>query len=102
MLWEVKFLCKNTSYNILTLADSIAPSLPKKIIGLRPGEKIHEEMITTSDSFTTIDLGKYYAVLPTDGSLNIKYKDAGISYTAVEEGFSYTSGNNSNFPHLMK
>ena len=91
------FVPKIPSYNILTLADSIAPSLPKKIIGLRPGEKIHEEMITTSDSFTTIDLGKYYAVLPTDGSLNIKYKDAGISYTAVEEGFSYTSGNNSNF-----
>ena len=54
-------------------------------------------MNTTPIVLPPLNFGKYYAVLPTDGSLNIKYKDAGMGYTAVEEGFSYTSGNNSNF-----
>ena len=67
----------------------------KPIVGIRPGEKIHEEMITESDSFTTIDLGSYYAILPSDvSSIN---EDAGISGSAVPQGFAYNSGTNPDF-----
>ena len=53
---------KIPSYLITDLAEAIGPGCKKHIIGIRPGEKIHEEMITVSDSFSTIDLGSYYAI----------------------------------------
>ncbi len=59
------FVPKIPSYRILDLAEAIAPDCTLETIGIRPGEKIHEEMITPSDSFTTYDLGKYYAILPS-------------------------------------
>src|SRR5688572_23132716 len=58
------FVPKIPSYRIMDVADAIAPNVEKRIVGIRPGEKVHEEMITSSDSFTTYDLGKYYAILP--------------------------------------
>src|SRR6218665_2605893 len=58
------FVPKIPSYKITDVAEAVAPGVPTKIIGIRPGEKIHEEMITTSDAFTTYDLGKYYVILP--------------------------------------
>ena len=70
----------------------------KPIIGIRPGEKIHEEMITASDSFTTVDLGKYYAILPSDGWVEAKYREAGRPINPVKEGFAYNSGTNPDFP----
>ena len=60
------FVPKIPSYRIVD-AEAIGPTCEKPIIGIRPGEKIHEEMITSSDSFSTLDLGKYYAILPSDG-----------------------------------
>ena len=58
------FVPKIPSYKILDVAKAIGPNCELKINGIRPGEKIHEEMITSSDSFTTYDLGKYYVILP--------------------------------------
>ena len=55
---------KIPSYRILDLAEAIGPNCSKEYIGLRPGEKIHEEMITCSDSLSTIDMGNYFAILP--------------------------------------
>ena len=49
-------------YRIKDVAEAIGPNCDKPIVGLRPGEKIHEEMITISDSYSTIDLGPYYAI----------------------------------------
>ena len=54
-------------------------------------------MITASDSVTTIDLGDYYAILPSDGQLQKKYTSSGISFTSVPQGFSYNSGSNPKF-----
>ena len=51
-------------------------------------------MITASDSFTTIDLGDYYAILPSDGRLQQRYQEAGIGHTKVPDGFAYNSGSN--------
>ena len=69
----------------------------KLILSIRPGEKIHEEMITASDSFTTIDLGDYYAILPSDGILKKLYDATGVSYNTVPQGFAYNSGSNPDF-----
>ena len=65
---------KIPSYLITDVAEAIGPTCEKLITGIRPGEKIHEEMITASDSFTTIDLGDYYAILPSDGRVKKLYR----------------------------
>jgi UDP-N-acetylglucosamine 4,6-dehydratase len=88
------FVPKIPSYKIMDVAKAIGPNCEHKINGIRPGEKIHEEMITSSDSFTTYDLGKYYVILPqvTNWKLHdyIKQFNAKI----VPQGFHYTSENN--------
>ena len=88
------FVPKIPSYRITDVAEAIGPSCEKPITGIRPGEKIHEEMITTSDSFTTIDLGNYYAILPSDGWVNQLYQEADITTKPVPKGFAYNSGSN--------
>ncbi len=91
------FVPKIPSYRITDVAEAIGPSCEKPITGIRPGEKIHEEMITASDSFSTIDLGDYYAILPSEGRVQQLYKDAGIECKPVPKGFSYESGSNPDF-----
>jgi UDP-N-acetylglucosamine 4,6-dehydratase len=91
------FVPKIPSYRINDVAEAIGPSCEKPIIGIRPGEKIHEEMITDSDSISTIDLDVYYAILPSDGLLLQRYRSVGLPFRAVEPGFSYNSGNNPEF-----
>ncbi len=88
---------KIPSYRITDVASAIAPDCEQKIVGIRPGEKLHEEMITASDSFNCVDLGDYYAILPSgDERLRGEYlQQDGV--TAVEPGFSYDSGNNPDF-----
>jgi UDP-N-acetylglucosamine 4,6-dehydratase len=104
VLWAIEnalggelFVPKIPSYRITDVAEAIGPSCEKPITGIRPGEKIHEEMITASDSFTTIDLGSYYAILPSDGLVQQRYQEAGIRSSAVPLGFAYNSGSNSQF-----
>lgn len=89
------FIPKIPSYKITDVAKAIAPNLPLKEIGIRPGEKLHEEMITPTDSLSTIDIGKYYAILPSvsDRYTNedfLKHHNAKM----VQQGFYYASDNN--------
>lgn len=91
------FVPKIPSYRITDVAEAIGPNCEKPIVGIRPGEKIHEEMITTSDSFTTIDLGAYYAILPSDGYCLAGYHSSGVPLKAVTQGFAYNSGTNPDF-----
>jgi UDP-N-acetylglucosamine 4,6-dehydratase len=88
------FVPKIPSYKIMDVAEAIAPDCEKKIIGIRPGEKVHEEMITSSDSFFTYDLGKYFAILPTMPKWNLEEFIHAFGAVKVKEGFSYTSNNN--------
>jgi UDP-N-acetylglucosamine 4,6-dehydratase len=88
------FIPKIPSYRITDVAKAVAPNCEQEIIGIRPGEKIHEEMITASDSFYTYDLGKYFTILPSVP--NFKINDFITSFGAkkVVEGFNYDSGTN--------
>ncbi|WP_413295649.1 UDP-N-acetylglucosamine 4,6-dehydratase (inverting) [Synechococcus sp. MIT S9452] len=88
---------KIPSYRIIDVAEAICPNCQKPVVGIRPGEKIHEEMITSADSFTTYDLGPYYAILPSDGSVQQLYLDKGIPLTPVQQGFAYNSSSNPDF-----
>ena len=88
------FVPKIPSYKIIDVADAIAPDCEKKIVGIRPGEKIHEEMITYSDSFTTYDLGKYFVVLPQVTPWNTLDFISHFNAKLVPEGFHYSSDNN--------
>jgi UDP-N-acetylglucosamine 4,6-dehydratase/5-epimerase len=99
VIWSIEnalggeiFVPKIPSYKIETLARAIAPNATLEDVGIRPGEKLHEEMITSSDSFNTIEFDKYYAILPADAQ-KAKYLTH-FSATEVEAGFTYNSGGN--------
>lgn len=89
------FVPKIPSYRIMDVVKAVAPKCPVKIVGVRPGEKLHEEMITETDAMSTIDMGKYYAILPSvmlnhsEGTY-LKHHNA----KKVAENFKYNSGSN--------
>lgn len=88
------FVPKIPSYKIMDVAEAIGPECEKKVVGIRPGEKVHEEMITPSDSYYTYDLGKYYAILPATHKWKLEDFISSFKAKKVEEGFSYSSGLN--------
>ncbi|GAB2609530.1 UDP-N-acetylglucosamine 4,6-dehydratase (inverting) [Emticicia sediminis] len=88
------FVPKIPSYRITDIAEAIGPDCEKPVVGIRPGEKIHEEMITASDSYYTYDLGKYYTILPATHKWNLEEFILAFNAKKVSEGFSYSSGNN--------
>ncbi len=85
---------KIPSYRILDLAKAIAPDCRIEDVGIRPGEKIHEEMITEADSYSTVDIGKYYAILPQVPIWNKGEFMKHFNARAVPQGFKYSSGEN--------
>lgn len=88
------FVPKIPSYKITDVAEAIGPECEKPIVGIRPGEKIHEEMITSSDSFYTWDLGKYYTILPATHSWKLDDFINHFKAIKVPMGFKYNSGEN--------
>ncbi len=88
------FVPKIPSYKITDIAEAIGPECEKPIVGIRPGEKIHEEMITSSDSFYTYDLGKYYTIVPSVAKWDINEFIKHFNAVKVEMGFKYNSGEN--------
>lgn len=107
VLWALKntrggeiYVPKLPSYRLVDLADAVAPDCPKKFTGIRPGEKVHEELISEAESATTYDLDKYYAILPTQA---IRDTDAPIQQSAAQRvppGFRYASDTNT--PYLSR
>ena len=101
------FVPKIPSYKITDVAYAISPSAKIENVGIRPGEKLHEEMITSSDSYNTVDVGKYFVILPQGRpELQELYEKNGGKM--VEPGFCYNSGTNaewltsSDIQHLIK
>lgn len=91
------FVPKIPSYKITDLANAIGPSCKKIVIGIRPGEKIHEEMITSSDSYTSYDAGKFFIILPSNNLKIIRKFNKIYKLKKVKENFSYNSGSNQKF-----
>ena len=107
VLWALKnalgceiFVPKIPSYRITDLAQAIGPSCRQSIVGIRPGEKVHEEMITTSDSLNTVDLGRYYAILNTGGGQIVSEYLKKKKGKKVKHGVSYNSGQNKVFLNI--
>ena len=88
------YVPKIPSYKITEVAKAIAPECKIEIVGIRPGEKVHEEMITESDSFSTYDLGKYYVILPQVTNWNLQEYIKEFKAKKVAEGFQFNSGKN--------
>jgi UDP-N-acetylglucosamine 4,6-dehydratase (inverting) len=91
------FVPKIPSYKLTDVAEAIGPECKHEIVGIRPGEKIHEEMITSSDSFSTYDLGKYYAILPQVTNWNIDSFKKEFNASKVPIGFQYNSAENTDW-----
>lgn len=94
------FVPKIPSYRILDVAEAIGPECEKPVVGIRPGEKIHEEMITTSDSFYTYDLGKYYAIIPSTPRWKVEDFVSHFDAKKVPMGFRYNSGENTEWESI--
>lgn len=88
------YVPKIPSYRITDLAEAIGPECEHPEIGIRPGEKIHEEMITQADSFSTYDLGNYFCILPQVTPWKLDQYISTFDARSVEPGFSYNSGEN--------
>lgn len=87
------FISKIPSFKITDLAEAMLPGCTRKEVGIRPGEKLHEVMVTTEDSFTTYEYDKHYIIYPQMvWSTSRRPEPTGKK---VEEGFYYSSGNNS-------
>ena len=104
VLWSLEhlvggevFIPKIPSYRIVDVAEAIGPSCRKQVVGIRPGEKVHEEMITSADSFSTYDMGSYFAILPFDGLIQCQHHELQKQLQKVPQGFVYNSGTNSEF-----
>ena len=94
------FVPKIPSYKILDIARAINPRAKHKIVGIRPGEKIHEDLIHSSESLTTIDIGKYFVIMPSRDHIFARkfFKKKKIKY--VKNGFNYNSGTNKNILNI--
>jgi UDP-N-acetylglucosamine 4,6-dehydratase len=104
VLWSIEnawggeiLVPKIPSYRITDVAEAVAPTAAKRIVGIRPGEKLHEEMITASDSPNTVDIGRYFAILPSGGEYSIDDYAERMGGQRVQPGFCYDSGSNSDF-----
>ncbi|MDB5339612.1 MAG: polysaccharide biosynthesis family protein, partial [Planctomycetaceae bacterium] len=104
VLWAIEhaqggeiFVPKIPSYRITDVAEAIGPDCEHSVVGIRPGEKIHEEMITSSDSFNTVDLGRYYAILPSAGEYSVASYCEAHGGKPVPQGYAYDSGSNPDF-----
>jgi len=96
------YVPKIPSYKIMDVAEAIGPECKKEIVGIRPGEKVHEEMITSSDSFTTYDLGKYYVILPHVPVWDLQKFISQFHAVKVQEGFNYSSGENTEWLNVKQ
>ncbi len=98
MLGGEIFVPKIPSYRILDLAEAIAPGQERPVVGIRPGEKLHEEMITESDAPNTLELENYFVILPNwDLTIRQKIIEALGGGMMVDPGFRYCSGTNTDW-----
>jgi UDP-N-acetylglucosamine 4,6-dehydratase (inverting) len=88
------FVPKIPSYRIGDLAEALAPNCPHKVVGIRPGEKVHEEMITETDSINTVEFDKYFVILPSCRLWDQEKFIRTYNGRFCPQGFRYNSGEN--------
>ncbi len=88
------YVPKIPSYKITTVVEAIAPKCKTEIVGIRPGEKLHEEMITETDAMNTYDCGKFYVIAPINPSWSTEEWCKKFKAEKVPDNFRYSSGNN--------
>jgi UDP-N-acetylglucosamine 4,6-dehydratase len=87
------FVPKIPSMKTTELASAIAPGLPHRMVGIRPGEKLHEVMVPEDDARSTVELADRYVILPDAyAARRLRYLDIGAK--PMPEGFSYASDRN--------
>ena len=91
------FVKKIPSMNILDIAKSVRPNAEMKIVGIRPGEKLHETMVSSEDSYFTYEWDSYYKILPVEESWSEDMENALVGGKKVEEGFVYSSETNTDW-----
>lgn len=103
------FVPKIPSMKIVDLASAIAPGVPTKVVGVRPGEKLHEVMCPADDYHLTIEFPDHYVIQPTikfyDASVDYAHNQLGEAGTPVPEGFQYSSDRNKEWltkEHLLE
>jgi FlaA1/EpsC-like NDP-sugar epimerase len=84
------YVRKIPSMNIVDIASAVAPGKPTHVVGIRPGEKLHEQMIGPEDSLTTYEYKDYFKILPTINTWD-RGAELGKGGKLVPEGFTYTS-----------
>jgi UDP-N-acetylglucosamine 4,6-dehydratase len=104
VLWVLKnaiggeiFIPKLASYKITDMASAIGPKCKHKVVGIRPGEKIHEEMITVSDSYNTLELQDNYIILPSLENKYLSYYKKKFRARNVKKDFTYRSNGTKKF-----
>lgn len=91
------FIPKIPSYRIMDVAEAVAPDCKVDFIGIRPGEKLHEEMITQTDAINSIEFDNYYVILPSMPLWDVKKFAAAFDGKFCQNGFSYSSGSNTDW-----
>jgi UDP-N-acetylglucosamine 4,6-dehydratase len=94
------FVPKIPSVRVVDLAKAMAPGLPHKIIGIRPGEKLHEVMCPVDDSHLTLEFDDHFVIKPTisfSGPVNFAENNLGETGLPVASGFEFHSGTNPRF-----
>ncbi len=91
------FVPKIPSYRITDVAQAIAPNAEQRIVGIRPGEKLHEEMITETDSLNTVETARYYVITPSTPTWDVDDYLKAFNGQRVEMGFKYNSGTNTDW-----
>lgn len=105
------FVPRIPSYRITDVAEAVAPDAIQEIVGIRPGEKLHEEMLTSTDALSSIEFDDYFVILPSFPLFDVEAfarESGAVPGRPCPEGFSYNSGHNDHFltvdelRHLIK
>jgi FlaA1/EpsC-like NDP-sugar epimerase len=91
------FVPKIPSYKITEVARAIGPNCEQQIVGIRPGEKLHEEMITATDALSTVELARYYVILSATPKFTMEEYMTANDGKRVADGFHYSSDTNSDW-----
>ena len=91
------FVPKIPSYRISDVAEAIAPQARQETVGIRPGEKLHEEMVTVTDAINTVEFSDYFVILPSTPLWDVDHFMKEFDGNICTPGFAYNSGNNSDW-----